>query len=177
MNEWKNDQPRERIVISIYIIIKTSKKSIVDFNAIHPGSFSIWREQNTVEISVWKKKLLSELQSMLYIGSNWSAPNHRRCKRDFLWSWPSLNSYLDKSKFLSECCIHDTGTVLKFFLYLAKANCTENHVCTSCDTLVLDWKTSFFHLTTEEKQYSGRTWNRQSHKQLRSMDLIIFCRF
>ena len=23
---------------------------------------------------------------------------------------------------------------------LAKANCTENHVCTSCDRVVLDWK-------------------------------------
>ena len=40
---------------------------------------------------------------------------HRTCKRDFLCSWPSLNSYLNKGKFLRECCIHDTGTVLKNF--------------------------------------------------------------
>ena len=42
---------------------------------------------------------------------------HRTCKRDLLCSWPSLNSYLKKGKFLMECCIHDTGAVLKISLY------------------------------------------------------------
>ena len=69
---------------------------------------------------------------------------HRTCKPDFLCSWPSLNSYLkiNKGKFLRECCIHDTGTVLKISLSLdrnlAKANCTENQVCMSCDIVVLE---------------------------------------
>ena len=40
-----------------------------------------------------------------------------------------------------ECCIHDTGSGLKipFILNrnLLKANCTEDCVCTSCDTVVL----------------------------------------
>ena len=42
---------------------------------------------------------------------------------------------------MRECCIHDTGTVLKipFILdrNLAKANCAENQVCTSCNTVIL----------------------------------------
>ena len=42
---------------------------------------------------------------------------------------------------MRECCIHDTGTVLKISFILdrnlAKANCTEDHVCTSCDKVVL----------------------------------------
>ena len=41
---------------------------------------------------------------------------------------------------MREFCIHDTGIVLKipFILdrNLAKANCTENRVCTSCNTVV-----------------------------------------
>ena len=40
-----------------------------------------------------------------------------------------------------EFCIHDTGTVLKipFILdrNLAKANCTEDRVCMSCNKVVL----------------------------------------
>ena len=40
-----------------------------------------------------------------------------------------------------ECCIHDSGTVLKISLYFrwnsAKANCTGNRVYTFCDIVVL----------------------------------------
>ena len=40
------------------------------------------------------------------------------------------------------CCIHDTVTLLNFSFILdrnlAKTNCTENHVCTSCDKVVLE---------------------------------------
>ena len=36
---------------------------------------------------------------------------------------------------------HDTGTILKIYIILdnnlAKANCIENQVCTSCDIVVV----------------------------------------
>ena len=63
-------------------------------------------------------------------------------------TWISV--HLAFAKFLSKIkgnfwgsaeAIHDTGTVFNFSFILdrnlAKANCTENHVCTSCDTVVL----------------------------------------
>ena len=34
--------------------------------------------------------------------------------------------------------------ILKIFLYLAKANCTGNRVCTSCDIVVLGKGVNFF---------------------------------
>ena len=47
-------------------------------------------------------------------------------------------------KFFIQCQYHVYSTPLEISLYsidrnLAKANCTGNRVCTSCDTVVLDF--------------------------------------
>ena len=78
---------------------------------------------------------------VLYYGQD---VHHKTCKPDFLCSWPSLK-FLSKIRgnFQYSASIMDTALPQKFpfILYrnLAKANCTGNQVCTSCDIVVLDY--------------------------------------
>ena len=59
-----------------------------------------------------------------------------------------------KGNFQYSASIMDTALPQKFpFILdrnLAKANCTENLVCTSCDTVVLGLNAKIFHLSSND---------------------------
>ena len=98
-----------------------------------------------------EKEIIRRTQGLLY---------HSACKPDFLCSWPSLNSYIKSREFFKcSASIMDTTLPQKFpFILdrnLAKANCTENRVCTSCDTVVLGRAISTSKRETEKFSHTA----------------------
>ena len=62
----------------------------------------------TVQTLLHENPFLYLYQGLLY---------HRTCKPDFLFNLPSLNSYINKGKFLIQCQYHNTVPVSKNFPY------------------------------------------------------------